>query len=99
MTLQLRRDVQLRTTTGHDEKWGERVLQVEERREHQSRSELRKRIATEYREMAGLSLTKAQACRLFRVEPERFERILRELVDEGVLRVHGDQDLIRGQMP
>lgn len=51
---------------------------------------LRERIAAEYREMPGLSLTVAQACRLWHIDRASCLRALRELVDEKVLRQTAD---------
>jgi len=43
------------------------------------------RIESEFREMPGLTLTFAQACRLFGLEPDRGERVFAALVDVGLL--------------
>lgn len=51
--------------------------------------ELHVRIRAEYGEMPGLTLTLAQAARLFSLDPERCERVLGALVDGGVLWTNG----------
>ena len=51
--------------------------------------ELHVRITGEFREMPGLTLTLAQASRLFSVDPARCERVLGALVDGGVLSTNG----------
>ena len=47
--------------------------------------DLRARVASEFREMPGLSLTLAQASRLFSLDRDRCERVLGALVQHGVL--------------
>lgn len=54
-----------------------------------------RRVTTEFREMAGLSLTHRQACRLFNLEPEQCARILNDLVSRGVLRRNAEGLLTR----
>jgi hypothetical protein len=44
-------------------------------------------IRAEYNEMPGLCLTRAQAQRLWRLEPELCDNILRAMVDAGFLRL------------
>jgi len=66
-----------------------------ERRELHQREHLIATIAAEYQKMAGLSLTQAQARRLFGIEPDRFERILGELVGRGIVRINADGLLVR----
>ena len=78
-------------------------LQVEqqgiaERRNADSRHQLLHRIAAEYRVMAGLSLTVPQACRLFHLTPEVCERIVRELMQDGVLELSPEGHLVRGPL-
>lgn len=51
--------------------------------------ELHVRIQGEYREMPGLTLTVAQASRLFNVEPTRCAKALNALVLRGLLRIDG----------
>ena len=67
-----------------------------ERRDEDARHKLMQRIASEYREMAGLSLTFGQACRLFHVSPELCSRLVAELVEAGVLEVTAEGLLVRG---
>ena len=52
-------------------------------------------IAAAYRDMAGLSPTRAQARRLFGIEAGTFERILRELVARGIVVVNAEGLLVR----
>ena len=47
------------------------------------------RIQAEFREMPGLTLTLAQAARLFRIDVVRCEQILRAMVDAGHLATNG----------
>jgi hypothetical protein len=47
------------------------------------------RVSAEFHEMPGLSITVAQAVRLFNVDRARCERILRSLVQRGVLATDG----------
>ncbi len=42
-------------------------------------------IKAEYREMPGLSLSLAQACRLWQLDPEAASNVLTELVADGIL--------------
>lgn len=51
--------------------------------------ELRVRVRAEYWDMPGLTLTLAQAARLFDVDRARCERVLGSLVDGGVLVTDG----------
>ena len=62
-----------------------------ERRDHQATGSLARRIRGEFQEMPGTSLTAPQASRLFAVPPEVGIRILRQLVDEGFLRMTSDR--------
>jgi DNA-binding IclR family transcriptional regulator len=55
-----------------------------------SRDQLRIRIAGEFRDMAGLSLTLPQASRLFGLETAMCERLLNELVAAGFLQRRQD---------
>jgi hypothetical protein len=50
---------------------------------------LHARVSAEFREMPGLTLTLAQAARLFSIEPARCERVLGALVERGVLTTNG----------
>jgi hypothetical protein len=47
------------------------------------------RVSAEFREMPGLSITLAQAVRLFNVDRPRCERILGSLVQRGILATDG----------
>ena len=47
------------------------------------------RVLAEFHEMPGLTLTLPQAVRLFALEPQACERVLRALVDEGSLATDG----------
>jgi hypothetical protein len=67
-----------------------------ERRNLETRAELIARIAREFRGMAGLTLTDAQACRLFHLPPEHCARILRELERAQIFRRNSHGQLIRG---
>jgi len=51
---------------------------------------LRSRIEAEYREMPGLSLTAAQARRLFSLDRECCDAVLGSLIDSGFLRCSAD---------
>lgn len=61
-----------------------------DQRQHSSRQQLRTRIAGEFRDMAGLSLTLPQARRLFDLDSGLCERLLNELVTEGFLQRRQD---------
>ena len=72
-------------------------LYVQERRDLASREQLIARITADYQAMAGLALTERQAQQLFNVDdPDRFRRILRELVGRGVIRIGADGLILRG---
>ncbi len=47
------------------------------------------RMRAEYQEMPGLSLTRAQACRLWGLDPATCQRALDQLVSSGVLTTSG----------
>jgi hypothetical protein len=47
------------------------------------------RVSAEFREMPGLTITVAQAARLFNVDRPRCARVLGSLVDRGVLVTDG----------
>ena len=51
--------------------------------------DLHSRISAEFREMPGLTLTLAQASRLFSLDPARCEQVLGSLVNVGVLATNG----------
>ena len=61
-----------------------------ERRSHARRAALVDRIRAEFREMQGLSITVAQAARLFGIPAPACQRILIGLVAEGLLHVRTD---------
>ena len=54
------------------------------------------RVDSEYHEMPGLSLTAAQARRLWRLDPATCEKVLDALVREGHLRKTRDGSYVRG---
>ncbi len=56
-----------------------------ERRNVIARTTLLRRIRSEFEEMPGLSLTLAQAARLFGIPPEACSRILAKFAEEGLL--------------
>lgn len=56
-----------------------------ERRQPTSREEIRQRIRREFDELGGMSLTLPQAARLFSLDHQLCERLLTELVAQGVL--------------
>ena len=66
-----------------------------EQRRPLSRDHLRTRIAGEFRDMAGLSLTLPQASRLFGLETALCERLLNELVAAGFLQRRQDDSYER----
>jgi hypothetical protein len=57
-----------------------------ERRDHDRRDAVVRRIAAEFREMPGLILSVGQASRLLGLDPAACERILTGLEREGLLR-------------
>src|SRR5215218_1537638 len=59
---------------------------VVERRNLAARERLMARLEGEFAEMPGLHLTPPQASRLLALEPAACSRLLRALVDRGVLR-------------
>jgi hypothetical protein len=54
------------------------------------------RVENEYQEMPGLSLTTAQARRLWRLDAVTCDRVLESLVREGHLRRTADGTYVRG---
>jgi hypothetical protein len=50
---------------------------------------LQMRVSAEFREMPCLTLTLAQAARLFSIDAARCERVLSALVERGVLATNG----------
>lgn len=63
-----------------------RVVWRGSRNRRAARERLVRRIAAEFAEMPGMMLTMEQACRLLGVSVATGERVLRELVLQGVLR-------------
>jgi len=61
-----------------------------ERRHAMTREALVRRIRSEFEEMPGLSLTLAQAARLFGLQPDTCLRVLLGLCEQGFVRVRGD---------
>jgi hypothetical protein len=61
-----------------------------DRRNHASREALLQRIRVEFIEMRCLRLTRRQAQRLFALRPDICDRVLAELVHNGVLACGGD---------
>ena len=72
------------------------AIPATERRALIEREQVIAKIAAEYRRMAGLSLTQAQAQRLFDVDADRFKRLLGELVDRGIVKIDSGGLLVRG---
>jgi hypothetical protein len=65
-----------------------------ERRNVAARRTLLRRIRSEFEEMPGLSLTLAQAARLFGISPEASSRILAQFAEEGLLSLSNDRRYI-----
>jgi len=61
-----------------------------ERRQDMTREALVRRVRGEFEEMPGLSLTLAQAERLFGLPSDTCLRVLLGLCEQGLLRVGGD---------
>ena len=73
-------------------------LYAQERRDASSREQLIASITADYQAMAGLALTERQAQKLFNIDdPDRFRRILRELVGRGVIKIGADGLIVRGE--
>jgi len=73
-------------------------LYAQERRDASSREQLIARITADYQAMGGLALTERQAQRVFNIDdPERFRRVLRELMMRGVIKIGADGLIIRGE--
>ena len=66
-----------------------------ERRDIAARRTLLRRIRREFEEMPGLSLTLAQAARLFGISPEASSRILAQFAEEGLLSLSNSRRYIR----
>ena len=78
------------------DQFGEQSGSFAERRSPHGREEVIQRILQEFDEMAGLSLTIPQACRLFFVsDRERCDRIIQEVVNRGLLKVTEQGLLVR----
>jgi hypothetical protein len=65
-----------------------------ERRNLATRTALLRRIRSEFEEMPGLSLTLAQAAKLFGIPPETCSRILAQFAEEGLLSLTIDRRYI-----
>ena len=61
------------------------------------RRALVRRIRGEFEEMPGLSLTSAQASKLFGISPDVCASILSHLIEEGVLRLKSDGRYTRSE--
>ena len=68
-----------------------------ERRNLQTRAVLLNRIRAEFDYMAGLSLTPAQAYRLFHLDAATGDRLLGQLVESGYLRRLPDGSYARAE--
>jgi hypothetical protein len=64
---------------------------------HQVREELVRRIRGEFEEMPGLSLTSAQASKLFGISLDVCPSILSHLIEEGVLHLKSDGRYARSE--
>lgn len=60
------------------------------RRDIDERRRLRRRVRDEFLEMPGMVITRAQAGRLFGLEPDTCAAVLTDLVDAGFLFRDGD---------
>lgn len=69
---------------------GGQLLLTGERRNHDSRERLVRRIREEFREMPCMRLTGAQSARLFGLSQAVCARILSALVSEGTLWIGSD---------
>ena len=73
-------------------------LYAQERRDASRREQVIASITADYQAMAGLALTERQAQKLFNIDdPDRFKRILRELVGRGVIKIGADGLIVRGE--
>ena len=70
-----------------------------DRRDWTARHRLQARIAAEFTEMPGLSLTLGQACRLWGIAGAICERVLQGFVTEGILRRTEDGQFVRADAP
>ena len=57
---------------------------------HETTSLIAERIRSEFREMPGLALTSAQACRLWSLDVSTCHSLLTQLVDAGFLWCRAD---------
>ena len=71
------------------------VAPLVERRDMVARRTLLRRIRREFEEMPGLSLTLAQAAKLFGISPEASSRILAQFAEEGLLSLSSSRRYIR----
>jgi Fic family protein len=62
------------------------ALAAPERWRHQPTEQLASRIAAEFQEMPGMSLTLPQASRLFDLPRDQCRRVLEELLRRGVIQ-------------
>ena len=62
-----------------------------DRRQQHHRELFERRFNTEFEEVPGLTLTPAQAARLFGVSVEICQRILRRLADQGTVVLRSDK--------
>ena len=70
------------------------VAPLVERRDMAARRTLVRRIRREFEEMPGLSLTLAQAAKLFGISPEASSRILAQFAEEGLLSLSNSRRYI-----
>jgi hypothetical protein len=68
------------------DEFGANVRLLGRARRGEQGKDLTGRVAREFEQMRGLSLSAAQATRLFSIDAPECERILDSLVDRGVLR-------------
>jgi hypothetical protein len=80
----------VRQRSGEDSRMRSRPVHPAERRDLATRHALRRRMADEFVEMPGLSLTLTQASRLFGVSPDACARIFGELAEEGFVSLRVD---------
>ena len=64
-----------------------------DRRNHQSREDLVRRVCGEFVEMPCLRLTRAQAQRLFALRRDVCDRVLAQLIRDGMLTVDRDDQI------
>jgi hypothetical protein len=66
------------------------LLLTGDRRDHDSRDRLLRRVLEEFREMPGMRLTDTQSARLFGLSKAMCGRVLATLVSEGTLWIGSD---------